>query len=115
MRLSMGRLLDTLLSNMDASARSSSSSQQVSAAAARTSSGSGSSCGVSGSGGGSGQRRLMLYSGHDSTVMPLLTGMRVSVFCMLGRCVEGLQKAGRHSVACWDEAGVSVRRRGSPR
>ena len=67
LRLSMGRLLDTLLANMEAAR----SQEHVSAA-----------LGVASTSGNSGgqqqqqqqQRRLMLYSGHDSTVMPLLTG-----------------------------------------
>jgi hypothetical protein len=72
LRLSMGRLLDTLLANMDDARQQA----QVSAALGVPSSSS------SGGGGSSGQaqqqqqhaQRLMMYSGHDSTIMPLLTG-----------------------------------------
>jgi hypothetical protein len=64
LRLSMGRLLDTLLSNMEAAA-----APAAAAAAAAASSGTSTSSVLSTS-----LPRLMLYSGHDSTVMPLLTG-----------------------------------------
>jgi hypothetical protein len=52
LRLSMGRLLDTLLVNMET------------AAAAAGQAGSSSSS----------HAKLMMFSGHDSTIMPLLTG-----------------------------------------
>lgn len=76
LRLSMGRLLDILLANMDAAHRQAATATALGVplpAAASSSSGS--------SAAGSQQQqqqqqsqRLMLYSGHDSTVMPLLTG-----------------------------------------
>jgi hypothetical protein len=54
LRLSMGRLLDILLANMETAAA---------AAAGQTDNSSSSS-----------QAKLMMFSGHDSTIMPLLTG-----------------------------------------
>jgi hypothetical protein len=56
LRLSMGRLLDILLANMETAA----------AAAAAGQAGSSSSS--------SHAAKLMMFSGHDSTIMPLLTG-----------------------------------------
>lgn len=63
LRLSMGRLLDTLLANMDAARHQEGT---TTAEGPSSSSGSSSPCQQ--------QRRMMLYSGHDSTIMPLLTG-----------------------------------------
>lgn len=66
LRLSMGRLLDILLGNMEAALQ-------------RQPGGSSSSSG--GAAGGQQQQpaqqqpRLMLFSGHDSTIMPLLTAL----------------------------------------
>jgi acid phosphatase len=58
LRLSMGRLLDILLANMETAA--------AAAAAAAGQAGSSSSS--------SSHAKLMMFSGHDSTIMPLLTG-----------------------------------------
>ncbi|WIA35594.1 hypothetical protein OEZ86_004015 [Tetradesmus obliquus] len=55
LRLSMGRLLDILLANMETAA----------AAAA----------GQAGSSSSSSHAKLMMFSGHDSTIMPLLTAL----------------------------------------
>lgn len=62
----MGRLLDTLLSNMEHTFR-----HTVTTTPSGGSTGGGSS---SCSSGQTQPQRLMLYSGHDSTVMPLMTG-----------------------------------------
>jgi hypothetical protein len=64
LRLSMGRLLDTLLSNMDAVLKQQQQQQQQQRAG---SSAIDSSQPVQ-------LPKLMMYSGHDSTIMPLLTG-----------------------------------------
>lgn len=77
LRLSMGRLLDTLLANMDDARQQAQVSAALGVPSSRSNSSSSSS---SSSGDGHAQqqqqhaRRLMMYSGHDSTIMPLLTG-----------------------------------------
>jgi hypothetical protein len=65
LRLSMGRLLDILLANME-----------TAAAAA----------GQAGSSSSSSHAKLMMFSGHDSTIMPLLTGaslLKWFVYCFI--------------------------------
>jgi hypothetical protein len=62
LRLSMGRLLDILLANMETAA----------AAAGQAGSSSSSS---------SSHAKLMMFSGHDSTIMPLLTGGAHGAVC----------------------------------
>jgi hypothetical protein len=75
LRLSMGRMIDKLLANMERAKGSNSSSSSgstgaaVPAAAATSGSTSGSVWGGPGA-----TPRLICYSGHDSTIMPLLTG-----------------------------------------
>lgn len=67
----MGRLFDILVSNMRAAAglpQDAHSSSRGSSPAANTSS--------SGGGGGGVQPKLHLFSGHDSTVLPILLGER---------------------------------------
>jgi hypothetical protein len=74
----MGRLLDTLLANMDSAARHAASSSPSSSNSQQ--------CSSSDEIGGSGQQepKLRLFSGHDSTLMPLLAGAWFSMGGGLG-------------------------------
>jgi hypothetical protein len=76
LRLSMGRMIDKLLANMERAKGSSSSSTGAAVPTAAGSSSSSSSSSSSVWGGPGGAPRLICYSGHDSTIMPLLTGKR---------------------------------------
>jgi len=70
----MGRLLDVLLANMDQAHSQAQVAAALGVGAARSTKGSSQQQPQH-------SRRLMLYSGHDSTVMPLLTGEQG---CMCG-------------------------------
>lgn len=68
----MGRLLDTLLDNMDKKLQQ--QQQQRSGVSSSSGNGNGSSSSTPQQQQQSGHPKLMMYSGHDSTIMPLLTG-----------------------------------------
>lgn len=76
LRLSMGRMVDVLLANMESAVNGSSgvSSNTTGSVMGLSSGGGVAAASPAANNGGSSSPKMFLYSGHDSTIMPLLVG-----------------------------------------